>query len=84
MQQHTKNYLDHFGYSGYEWMQCECCGGTALDIHHITPRSKFGSKTKHLQDRIDNLIGLCRTCHEKAHDGTFDKQYLKEIHNAFG
>lgn len=83
MQNHVKVYLEYFGYSGYEWMQCECCGGTAVDIHHIEPRSKFGKTTKWLQDKIENLIGLCRECHNKAHDGTYDKQYLKDTHLAF-
>ena len=83
MQNHTSVYLDYFGYSGYEWCQCEVCGGTLQDIHHVIPRSKFGSKRKKEQDDISNLIGLCRICHDKAHNGTYDKDYLKEIHNAF-
>jgi len=83
VQNHTSVYLEYFGYSGYEWCQCEVCGGTLIDIHHIIPRSKFGSKRKKEQDDISNLIGLCRICHDKAHDGTYDKDYLKEIHNAF-
>lgn len=83
MQNHTKVYLEHFGYSGYEFIPCEVCGNKAVDIHHIMPRSKFGSKTKHIQDAIENLIGLCRECHDKAHNETFSKDYLKEIHQAF-
>jgi len=67
MQKHVENYLTHFGYSGYEFIQCEHCGGKAVDIHHIEPRSKFGSKRKSEQDAIVNLIALCRDCHDKAH-----------------
>ena len=83
MKKHTQIYLDHFGYSGYEFMPCECCGSACVDVHHIEPRSKFGKTMKWLQDAIENLIGLCRICHDKAHDGTYDKEYLKEIHKAF-
>jgi len=55
----------------------------AVDIHHIEPRSKFGKKTKHLQDDITNLIALCRDCHQKAHlqkQPYLYKEELKEIH----
>jgi len=83
MQNHTKVYLEHFGYSGYEFIPCEVCGNKAVDIHHIMPRSKFGSKTKHIQDAIENIIGLCRECHDKAHNEDLSKEYLKEIHQAF-
>lgn len=79
MQKHTEVYLEYFGFSGYEWIPCECCGGTAVDIHHIIPRSRFGNKTKDKQDAIENLIGLCRQCHDKAHDGTYDTEQLKEF-----
>lgn len=83
MQKHTRVYLDYFGYSGYEYLPCEVCQCHLTDIHHVVPRSKFGSKTKDQQDKIENLIGLCRPCHDKAHDGTYSKEYLTEIHNAF-
>lgn len=83
MQNHTKIYLEYFGYSGYEFMPCEVCGNKAVDIHHIVPRSKFGSKTKHIQDAIENLIGLCRECHDKAHNLELDKPYLTEVHFEF-
>ncbi|WP_368366337.1 HNH endonuclease [Chryseobacterium sp. SSA4.19] len=43
-------------------------------------RSEFGSKTKDQQDKIDNLIALCRTCHEKAHANIFTKEFLIETH----
>jgi 5-methylcytosine-specific restriction endonuclease McrA len=55
------------------------CRAVSVDIHHIIPRSKFGSKRKHEQDSIENLIALCRPCHEKAHAGVFSKEYLTEI-----
>ena len=83
MQKHIKNYLEYYWIEQTQ-VRCEVCWLPAVDIHHITPRSKFWKKTKHLQDTIENLIGLCRSCHEKAH---FQKEpyltrfELQEIHN---
>jgi DNA-binding XRE family transcriptional regulator len=52
--------------------QCQRCGitddkhygkyGFGLDIHHIRPVSEFDSRDE--ADRIDNLVPLCRACHE--------------------
>jgi 5-methylcytosine-specific restriction endonuclease McrA len=81
MQPHTIVYLEYFGYSTADFIACECCAAKAIDLHHIIPRSKFGKKTKHLQDKIDNIIALCRKCHEDAHAEKLSKEYLQEIHN---
>jgi 5-methylcytosine-specific restriction endonuclease McrA len=79
VEKHTKNYLEFFpSHSGF--YHCEICHKPATEIHHIKRRSEFGSKTKHLQDKIENLIALCRTCHEKAHANIFTKEYLTEVH----
>lgn len=41
---------------------CEFCAWrTMTDVHHIAGR---GGPDPH---RLDNLIGLCRECHDKAH-----------------
>ena len=41
---------------------CEFCAWRAMtDVHHIAGR---GGPDPH---RLDNLIGLCRECHDKAH-----------------
>ena len=66
MQKHIKNYLSYYSIE-QEQVRCEVCGLPAVDIHHIQPRSKFGKKTKYLQDDISNLIALCRKDHEFAH-----------------
>ncbi|WP_374464163.1 HNH endonuclease [Chryseobacterium sp.] len=79
MEKHTKVYLEFFpSHSGF--YHCEICYKQATEIHHIQRRSEFGSKTKHLQDQIENLIALCRTCHEKAHANIYTKEFLTEIH----
>ena len=63
MKNHTKVYLDHFGYGIEDFIPCEVCGQKAVDIAHIIARSKFGSKIKDEQDVITNLSALCRKCH---------------------
>lgn len=81
MKAHTKIYFDYFGYDVNSWIACEVCGGTSVDIHHVVPRSKFGSKRKEEQDNISNLIALCRNCHNQAHDNKITKETLQEIVN---
>jgi hypothetical protein len=71
MQKHTKVYFDFFDYGMDSFIPCEMCGSKATDIHHLTKRSKFGNKKE--RDFIENLIGVCRDCHNKAeNDGTFN------------
>lgn len=80
MQKHTKIYIDFFKPHDIENIPCEVCKNRAVDIHHIIPRSKFGKKTKDQQDSIENLMALCRFCHDKAHAEVFKKYYLTQIH----
>lgn len=46
---------------------CQACSGKSkdskLEVHHIIFRSNGGS------DEEDNLITLCKTCHDKVHKG---------------
>lgn len=72
--------MDFFGFKIAEDCFCEVCGVMANDIHHIIPRSKFGTKTKHLQDDVSNLIALCRKHHEDAHNNILTKTDLTLIH----
>lgn len=78
---HIVNYHEGLGYSPGDYIGCEYCAGKAVDIHHIIPRSKFGSKRKDEQDKITNLIALCRDCHNKAHANIISKETLQEIVN---
>ena len=47
---------------------CQSCKGKSkdsrLEVHHIQFRSENGS------DDVENLITLCKTCHDKVHDYT--------------
>jgi hypothetical protein len=80
MRKHTKVYLDFFGYGMDSWMPCEVCGSTAVDVHHIEARGMGGSKTK---DEIDNLMGLCRSCHIEYGDKRKYMDMLREAHMRF-
>lgn len=70
-------YLKHFGYDISDFIPCEVCGTTAVDIHHIEARGMGGSNTK---DVITNLQALCRECHTKFGDQKQYKDFLKEKH----
>ena len=76
MKKHTKIYMNYHNYDISDWIACEHCGTTAVDIHHLEGRKIGGSKNK---DFIENLIALCRRCHIKAEtDKQFNNQ-LKEL-----
>lgn len=52
---------------------CQICGAknTKLQVHHIRFRSKSGS------NRMDNLVTLCKECHDKVHTG--ELEYTKKV-----
>lgn len=82
MQPHTKIYFKHFGISFNEsgWhdpINCEVCNRRAVDIHHIN-----GRWNKENSNDIENLIALCRSCHEDAHNGLLTKGDLHIAHYA--
>ena len=82
MQKHTRNYFKYFGVAFNEsgWhdrIDCEICGNKAVDIHHIN-----GRWNKDNCDDIENLIALCRRCHEDAHNGVLSKGDLHVSHYA--
>ena len=54
-------FMNHHDYTEDDWVACKQCGGTAVDIHHRQFKSQQGT------DDIENLIPLCRPCHDKIH-----------------
>lgn len=77
MKAHLKIYLQHRRLTKDDFIGCEVCGRQAVDIHHIQPRGMGGSK---FRDTPDNLIALCRVCHDEADFGTsLPKDYLRQI-----
>lgn len=78
MKPHTKIYYEHFGYGPDDVILCEICSIQAVDIHHIEAKGMGGRKGDEAIriNRIENLIALCRRCHEKAHAGEISKGIL--------
>jgi len=69
--------MKHFKYGMDDIILCEVCTKPAVDIHHIDSRGMGGSKSK---DYIENLIALCRNCHNDAHANKITKDELRDIH----
>jgi hypothetical protein len=80
MKAHTKIYLEYFGFEKSDFIPCEICGATAVDIHHIEARGMGGSKTR---DVIENLMAVCRSCHIEYGDKVKHKEYVIEVHNKY-
>ena len=70
---YKKVYITFFGYSTEDVILCECCGTYSVDIHHIDNKGMGGSIAK---NHIENLVVLCRTCHNKCHD---DKEFNNQV-----
>jgi len=77
MKNHTKVYMDYFGYGEDDFIPCEVCEKRAVDVHHINCRGMGGSKEK---DVIENLMGLCRKCHVEYGDIESLTETLQELH----
>lgn len=65
--------------------QCCHCGisekklGKALDVHHVVPLRNFNGDYKSA-NRPDNLVSLCKSCHNQAEHGSIPIQpYLLSI-----
>jgi len=77
LKKHTRIYKKYFNLGEQDKIICEFCGiMEAVDIRHIEPKKMGGSKPK---DRIDNLIALCRTDHNRAHGWMTPKISKKEL-----
>ncbi len=75
MQKYTKNYIASLDKCPFDYFGCEDdhCGGSVVDIHHVTPRSLGGS------DQPENLIGFCRHHHESSEPGRDARDKLNQI-----
>ncbi len=76
MKKYIKTYLSHFGYGPDDFMPCEMCNTKAVDVHHVEPKGMGGNKTR---DNIENLIGVCRKCHERCHGDARYNNKAKEL-----
>jgi 5-methylcytosine-specific restriction endonuclease McrA len=77
MKKHTKIYLEHFDYIEEDFIPCELCENKAVDIHHIEARGMGGSDEK---DVIENLMAVCRECHNYFGDKKKFKRLLEIVH----
>ena len=66
------------GYDTTDFIPCEICQAKAVDIHHIDSRGMGGSKQA---DTIENLMAVCRQCHNEYGDLKQHKEMLKATHN---
>lgn len=71
--------MDGMGYSAGDFVPCEVCGAEAVDVHHIIARGMGGSKSR---DTLNNLMGVCRSCHIEYGDITDLIELLQRIHAA--
>lgn len=69
--------MDYFGYGIQDFIPCEICEDRAVDIHHILARKKRPD----LINDINNLMAVCRVCHQDYGDRTEHLEYLQKIHN---
>ena len=76
MQKHTKVYFDFFGYDESDYIPCEMCGSKAVDIHHLERRTR----NKVTNDYIENLVGLCRDCHNSCENEKSFNMYTRIKH----
>ena len=78
LKKHTKVYMTFFDYGETDFVMCEFCQqDRAVDIHHLESRGMGGSKEK---DYIENLVGLCRDCHNKCEHDKMANFYCKIKH----
>jgi hypothetical protein len=78
LKKHTKIYMTFFDYGETDFVMCEFCQqDRAVDIHHLEARGMGGSKEK---DYIENLVGLCRDCHNKCEHDKMANFYCKIKH----
>jgi hypothetical protein len=79
MQRHTKIYLDFYGYGEQDFVPCIGCNSRAVDVHHIDARGMGGNPNAD-KDVIENLVGLCRICHEKAEHSNPFNEWIQSKH----
>jgi hypothetical protein len=75
MKSYTKVYMKYFGFDESDFIPCEICNSKGTDIHHLVPRSIAKAK----MNLIDNLMCLCRSCHDMCGLRAFNDQ-AKLIH----
>ena len=79
MKKYKRIVMEFFGFAEQDVIPCEnCCKAVAVDIHHIELKG-MGGRPRGDLDVIDNLVCLCRGCHDKAHRNPEFNQALKHL-----
>jgi 5-methylcytosine-specific restriction endonuclease McrA len=76
MVNHKKVYITFFNLDVSDHILCTNCGQVAVDIHHINARGMGGS----LKDYIENLVALCRLCHNMVESNTYKNKQVRIKH----
>ena len=79
MKKYLRMFMKYYGYTeadSYSELCWYCAKNVWVEVHHIISRGMGGSK---LRDTVDNLIPLCRSCHEDSEVINKQKDKLKEI-----
>ena len=80
MKKYTKTYLtaiNELTDDNTAFIACECCGKKATEIHHILNKNRLiEHNILQLKDSIENIMGICRSCHNEYGDKS---EYLSLI-----
>jgi len=80
MQKHTKIYFEYFGIGIDDYVQCEACDAArASEVHHIDFKKMGGTSDPDI-DRIENLVGVCRVCHNLCHSNKEFNELTRRKH----
>lgn len=72
MKQYTRTYLiaiNELTDDNNTFIECECCGMRATEIHHILNKNRLiehGILDR--KDNIENIMAICRSCHNEWGD----------------
>lgn len=83
MTKHLKIYLEGSGFNKEDFIRCEIegenCSCMATEIHHIDARG-MGGDPQGKKDVFENLMAVCRCCHEEYEGNKDFKPLLRKIH----
>ena len=79
MVKHKKIFMEFFCLSPDEHVPCEFCHkAAAVDVHHCEMKGMGGNPSGD-KDVIENLLGVCRACHDLLHSDPVDNSKAKLV-----
>jgi hypothetical protein len=76
MKPYIKIFYNYHKLTTSDFIHCAICEAEATDIHHISGKP-IGNKSKRY-DVPENLIPVCRSCHNDIHNEKISEQECKE------